>query len=76
MADKNLQEMARAAVIAAHAAASYAAAAGRRDIARLLRSAEGTSRCAVAMLARPPPPEAPCAAPEAQLAQATAPMVP
>ena len=43
-------EVVRAAVLACHSAGSLLAAAGDRDTARLLRSAEATSRAAVARL--------------------------
>ena len=47
-------EAARATGIAAHAAAGLALAAGGREAARLLRSAEATARLAVALLSAEP----------------------
>ena len=48
--DKAILEAARAASLASHSAAGLATAAGRRDVGRLLRSAEALCRAAVAAL--------------------------
>ena len=53
-AQSNCTEAARAAALASHSAASLAAAAGFREAARLLRSAEAFARAATASLLVPP----------------------
>ena len=65
---KGKQEIARAAVLANHAAASMLAAAGDRQVARLLRAAEALSRQAVALVGIVGSPAA--AAPAEQVKQA------
>ncbi|CAK0793889.1 unnamed protein product [Prorocentrum cordatum] len=62
-------EAARGAVLAVHAAAGLASSAELREVARIVRAAEGLFRTAVALLARPTPP-APAAAPSAKPAAA------
>ena len=49
-AQPNCTEAARAAALASHSAASLAAAAGFREVARLLRSSEALARAATAAL--------------------------